>query len=65
MLAGKVHALRDGRFAVSGDDIRKAAVPALRHRMLLNFEGLGAGLTTDELLREVLERSAALETVGA
>jgi len=33
--------------------------------MLLNFEGLGAGLTTDVLLREVLERSAALETVGA
>ena len=65
VLAGKVNALRDGRFAVSGDDIRKAAVPALRHRMLLNFEGLGAGLTTDVLLREVLERSAALETVGA
>jgi MoxR-like ATPase len=61
VLAGKVFALRDGRFAVSGDDIRKAALPALRHRMLLNFEGLGEGLTADDLVREILEKSGQLE----
>jgi hypothetical protein len=61
VLAGKVNALRDGRFAVSADDVKKAALPALRHRMLLNFEGLGEGLTADDLVREILENSAQLE----
>ena len=61
VLAGKVYALCAGRFAVSGDDVRKAALPALRHRMLLNFEGLGEGLTPDDLVREILEKSAQLE----
>ncbi|MGA0870041.1 MAG: AAA family ATPase [Planctomycetota bacterium] len=56
ILAGKVHALRDGRFAVAEDDVRAMAIPALRHRMLLNFEGLGEGMTTDALLAEILER---------
>ncbi|MBK8099874.1 MAG: MoxR family ATPase [Planctomycetes bacterium] len=63
-LAAKVAALRDGRFAVSGDDVKAMAIPALRHRLLLNFEGLGDGLTPDELLRELLERSRTLE-IGA
>ncbi|MBL8724608.1 MAG: MoxR family ATPase [Planctomycetes bacterium] len=62
VLAGKVQALRGGRFAVSGDDVLAAAVPALRHRMLLNFEGLGEGLTADDLVREILERRPALES---
>ena len=57
ILAGKVKALRDGRFAVSADDVRAAALPALRHRMLLNFEGLGEGLRSDELVNEILERT--------
>ncbi|MFO1054675.1 MAG: MoxR family ATPase [Planctomycetota bacterium] len=57
ILAGKVRALRDGRFAVSADDVRNAALPALRHRMLLNFEGLGEGLRTDDLIVEILERT--------
>jgi MoxR-like ATPase len=61
VLAGKVFALRDGRFAVSSEDVKKAALPALRHRMLLNFEGLGEGLTADDLVREILEKSAQLE----
>ena len=56
ILAGKVRALRDGRFAVSADDIRAAALPALRHRMLLNFEGLGEGLRSDDLVSEIVER---------
>jgi MoxR-like ATPase len=60
VLAGKVHALREGRFAVSSDDIARAAKPALRHRMLLNFEGLGEGLTTDDLVSEIVEQRAQL-----
>ena len=62
VLAGKVFALCAGRFAVSSDDIKKAALPALRQRLLLNFEGLGEGLTADDLIREIVENSARLES---
>ena len=39
VLAAKIHALNRGQAFVSVDDIRAVALPALRHRMLLNFEG--------------------------
>src|SRR5690606_17606936 len=44
LLAGKVNALREGRYNVSFEDIRKAALPALRHRVLLNFEAEADGV---------------------
>ncbi len=65
VLAGKVSALRDGRFAVATADIVRHALPALRHRVLLNFEALGQGLTTDELLGELLQRADLGEVVRA
>ena len=61
VLAGKVHALCAGRFAVSREDVQRAALPALRHRVLLNFEGFGEGVTTDDLVREIVEASPQLE----
>jgi MoxR-like ATPase len=54
VLAAKVRALADGRFAPSFDDVRRVAVPALRHRVLLNFEGEAEGVSTDALLGDVL-----------
>ncbi len=39
VLAGKIHAITRGNAFVSVDDIRAVAMPALRHRLLLNFEG--------------------------
>ncbi|MCL6456766.1 MAG: AAA family ATPase [Gorillibacterium sp.] len=51
---GKVRALSLGRFHVSVSDIREIAYPALRHRILLNFEGQALGVSTDELIREIL-----------
>ena len=45
--AGKILALMDGRFNVSIDDVRAAALPALRHRVILNFEGEAEGITTE------------------
>jgi len=54
VLAGKIYAMLDGRYNVSFDDIRKAALPALRHRLLLNFEGEAEGLSTDYVLSEIL-----------
>lgn len=52
--AGKVIALLNGRFNVSKEDLRKAAKPALRHRILLNFEAEADGMTADKVLDEVI-----------
>ncbi len=55
VLAGKVRALLDGRGNVSVEDIRSAALPAMRHRCLLNFEGEAEGKTTDEIIQNIVE----------
>ena len=56
VLAAKVHAIIAGRFNVSFDDIRKAALPALRHRMIPNFEAEAEGVTTDMILQDILQK---------
>ena len=57
VLAGKVRAMLDERYHVSYDDIESAALPALRHRILLNFEGQAEGITSDEVLAEILQNT--------
>ncbi len=57
--AGKITALLDGRFNVSIDDIRAGAMPALRHRILLNFEGEAEGITTEAVIGAILDAVAA------
>jgi MoxR-like ATPase len=54
ILAGKVRALIDGRFNVSFDDIEAVALPALRHRLILNFEAEAEGITTDHIIGQIL-----------
>jgi MoxR-like ATPase len=54
LLAGKVAALRDGRYNVSFGDIRGAALAALRHRVLLNFEADADGITSDAVIADLL-----------
>jgi MoxR-like ATPase len=54
ILAAKIRALADGRFAPSFEDVRRSAAPALRHRVLLNFEGEAEGVSTDAVLAEIL-----------
>jgi MoxR-like ATPase len=56
--AGKILALMDGRFNVSVDDVRAAALPALRHRVILNFEGEAEGITTEAVVRSILDEVA-------
>jgi len=56
--AGKIGALLDGRFNVSTDDIRGAALPSLRHRIILNFEGEAEGITTEAVIGSILEAVA-------
>jgi MoxR-like ATPase len=53
ILGGKVRALLDGRFNVSADDVRALLLPALRHRIILNFEAHADGRTPDDLLEEI------------
>ena len=55
LLASKIRALFEGRFAASIDDVRDVALPALRHRVLLNFEGEAEGVKTDEVLEDILK----------
>jgi MoxR-like ATPase len=54
VLAGKVRAMLDERYHVSFDDIEASVMPALRHRILLNFEGQAEGIRTDEVLDKVM-----------
>jgi len=56
VLAGKIQAINRGQAFVSIDDIRSAALPALRHRILLNFEGEADEVDTDAIVTELLER---------
>ena len=53
ILAAKVKAVIDGRFNVSTDDIRHVMKPALRHRIILNFEGEAEGLDHDHVLDQI------------
>ncbi|MBI4952736.1 MAG: MoxR family ATPase [Myxococcales bacterium] len=55
LLAAKILALFDGRFAPGVDDVRTCALPALRHRALLNFEGEAEGVKTDDLIAKILQ----------
>jgi MoxR-like ATPase len=52
--AGKVRAFMAGRFNLAYEDIDAAALPALRHRIFLNFEGEALGIHPDQIIREVL-----------
>ena len=52
--AARVRALLDGRYHVARADIAAAALPALRHRVILSFEGEADGVTSDELISELL-----------
>ncbi|RIL03486.1 MAG: hypothetical protein DCC75_12930 [Proteobacteria bacterium] len=53
IMASKVNALLDGRINVSYDDIRELIVPALRHRLILNFQAEADAVTSDQIVEEV------------
>ncbi|MGN7358573.1 AAA family ATPase [Paenibacillus sp. SAF-054] len=57
--AGKVRAVCQGRMHLAQSDINAVAVPALRHRIFLNFEGQAMGVTTDEVIKEMLQALGA------
>ncbi len=53
-LTAKIKALLDGRYNVAFEDIQSVALPALRHRIILNFEGEGEGIQTADIINNVL-----------
>jgi MoxR-like ATPase len=66
ILAAKVRALTHGRFNVSFEDIESVAPAALRHRFILNFEAEAEGMTTDQIVAQILKDvPKSAETVRA
>ncbi|MFH1747250.1 MAG: MoxR family ATPase [Planctomycetota bacterium] len=64
-LAAKIYAMLDGRYNVSFDDVKKSVLPALRHRLLLNFEGEAEGLSTDYVLNDILDTVTTMAGAAA
>lgn len=55
-IAAKARALTKGRTYVTHKDVKDLALPILRHRILLNFEGQAEGITTDSLVKELIDK---------
>jgi MoxR-like ATPase len=64
VLGAKVRAISEGRFNVSVEDLRATALPALRHRLILNFEGEAEGVDVDDLIGQIVETAEALTGSG-
>ncbi|MCC7477292.1 MoxR family ATPase [bacterium] len=54
ILGGKVMALLDGRFNLAYDDVKRLALPALRHRVITNFEAEAEGVSADTLVKDII-----------
>ncbi len=59
IITGKVRALLEGRYNVSLEDLRAVAFPALRHRIILNFDGLADGVTPEDLIETIIEETSS------
>jgi MoxR-like ATPase len=55
IMTAKVRALLEGRYNVAVEDLHAVAFPALRHRLVLNFDGLADGITPEELITTIIE----------
>jgi MoxR-like ATPase len=52
---GKAMAAMDGRFSIAVDDVRRVAIPVLRHRLATNFQAQADGMTTDKIVERLLK----------
>jgi MoxR-like ATPase len=55
IMGGKAMAAMDGRFSVSIDDVKKVAIPVLRHRISTNFQAQAEGKTSEDIIKQLLE----------
>ncbi|HVY61845.1 MAG TPA: MoxR family ATPase [Planctomycetota bacterium] len=60
ILAAKVRALLGGRYNASFEDVALSALPALRHRLILGFEADAEGITADDIVKKILEKTPTL-----
>jgi MoxR-like ATPase len=58
VIGAKIRALMEGRYNVAFEDIREVALPALRHRIVISFEGEAEGITADQVVDEILKVTA-------
>jgi len=61
LIGAKVRALMEGRFNVAFRDVQAVAPAALRHRLILNFEGEAEGVQPDDIVREILQGLATAQ----
>jgi MoxR-like ATPase len=64
VLGAKVLALSQGRYNVSVEDLRALTAPALRHRVILNFEGEAEAVDVDTLVAEIVDKAQARMSEG-
>jgi MoxR-like ATPase len=64
VLGAKVKALSEGRYNVSIDDLKALAAPALRHRIILNFEGEAEGVDIDGVIAQIVDAAEAVAARG-
>jgi len=64
VLGAKVRALAEGRYNVSVEDLRALAAPALRHRIILNFEGEAEGVDVDTLIAQIVNAAEGRSAQG-
>jgi MoxR-like ATPase len=57
LLAAKVLALLDNRVTLAYEDIKAVIAPALRHRLILNYQAEAEGITPDQIIEEVRDQS--------
>ena len=59
LAASKARALLEGRYHVANEDVNRMALPALRHRVMLSFEGEAEGMGTDSIVQSVIKKYSA------
>jgi len=56
ILGAKAKCFLDGRFSPTTDDVKKIAIPALKHRIVLKFKAKAKGIKSDEIIRTLIEK---------
>ena len=64
-LGAKLNAMLDGRYNTAFSDVQKFYLPAMRHRVLLNFEGEAEGIAVDDVLREIMSKTPTMAEAAA
>jgi MoxR-like ATPase len=64
-LGAKLSAMLDGCYNASLSDLQEVAVAALRHRILLNFEGEAEGISTDDVVTKIIEKTPTMAEAAA